>query len=327
MSNSTFFNANLIVTNASGEYYGVRSCMRLTASTEHLCIGQTTVTYNNVIEISSQGASLFVQYIDGTGKSCESYLKYNTFLPSTAPKRLRNLVNAVSALIPRKPMSERLGQGHVLAVAAQPEKGLNEVIVYSSKVSFPPKCPVCVVPASKVAKFEVTSVVPSSDLLKFGYWLIPVCHAHKNLAGNVQVNKWSPNNKEINFVFKNQQYAQEFLALNTAPLDSRSPKEAKVIEKINKLRNLKFVIYEYYVSAIFFSFLGLSDIQEMNKDQNQFIRGLKFNAITLTAGWWSFPFGPVHTVIVLLKNFMGGTDVSNKVFAVFAGKPFSASGD
>lgn len=325
MNTGPFFNANLIVTNAAGEYYGIRSTINLAAYENFIQIGQSTFGYEKLLEMKATGNRLFVQCLDESNKSCEIYLKYNTFLPSTAPKRLRELVKRVSSLIPKLPAQNLVDSNFVLASEIPTEGSLNEVVIHSSKVSFPPFCPACLKPASKIAKFEVTSIVPASDFLKIGFWLIPVCHAHANLSGHITVKNWSPGCGEIFFSFKNRLYAQAFLQINQAPLNNRLMNSKIAREQLERVRNLKFVIYEYYISALFFSFLHLSDVQELKKNENQFIRGLKYNAITLTAGWWSFPFGPVYTIIVLFKNLFGGTDVTPRVLEVFQGKPFSAT--
>lgn len=315
------------MTNTGGEYYGIRSTIRITAYQDHLQIGIETVTYEKVLQIQLKGEILFIQFIDSKGKSIEGYLKYNTFLPSTAKKQLRELVNTVQHLIPKRTVNSNGISSAVLASQVKIDSIHTEVIINSSKVSFPPFCPVCFNPASKVAKFEVTSMVPSSDFFKIGFWLIPVCYVHKNITGQIKVKNWSPSSSEISFTFRNKLYAEAFLKLNQTPINQRFLNSRLTIENINKLRNFKFIIYEYYVSALVFSFLNLSDVQELKSDESNFIRGLKYNAITLTAGWWSFPFGQIYTLIVLFKNIYGGNDITERVVEVYRGKAFSALDD
>ena len=311
------------MTDAGGEYYGVRSTIKITAYPEYLQFGTERVAYDRILQIAAKEEILFIRFLDSNDKNIEGYLKYNPFLPSAAAKKLREFVRIASQLVPKRSLRAGNSSNAVLAGEGETEANRSTVIVNSSKVSFPPFCPACFKPASKVAKFEVVSIVPTSDLLKIGFWLIPVCHLHKNPAGHLTVKNWSPTSSETAFTFKNRLYAEAFLNINQKPLDERFLTN----ENTGRLRNFKYVIYEYYISAVVISFLQLSDVQELKAAESKFVRGLKYNAITLTAGWWSFPFGPIYTLIVLFKNLFGGVDVTERVVAVYQGKPFAALED
>ncbi|MBS1797388.1 MAG: hypothetical protein JSS81_26435 [Acidobacteria bacterium] len=324
MNINPFFSANLIVTNAAGEYYGIRSFMHVIACEEFLRVGNVTLTYDRLIFAKAVENRLFLQFFDPHGKSVEVHLKYNTFLPSTAPKKLRALVRKIAALMPKRKPARTNEHRAALAAADRPGAAANTVTVFSSRVSFPPFCPECGEPAATVAKLGVGALVPASDFLKTGYWLVPVCAAHRRTTPAIRVKNWSPDAREIGFELTNPDYARAFLEINNAPLDRRRPDGALLDAIVAGIREFRYVIYEYYVSAVFFSFLQLSDVHELRRDRNRFVHGLKYNAVTAVAGWWSFPTGPLVTVVTLLKNLAGGTDVTPRAVEVLKGKPFPA---
>lgn len=331
MEKQELFRASLIVTNAEGEYFGIRKFLNLAFYTDNFVVGENTVKYEQLVQIKADRSRLFLQYISADGKSCENYLKYNTFLPSTAPRKLRVLTENVSKI--KAKHKNRITHANPLLEYKLAEKGavangLTEVVVYSSKVSFPPYCPVCYNFASKVTKFDVNSMIPSQDFFKQGHWLVPVCFNHKNLTDIIKVTDWSPSQSELKFSFKNALYAEAFLSLNKSPVNNRYPKERVITEKIEQLqKKSKYVFYQYYISMLVLGFLQVSDIQELKAHQSPFLRGLKYNLITFLLGWWSLPFGPVYTLLVLIRNFRGGADVTEKVIAVFEGAPMSALDD
>jgi hypothetical protein len=39
----------------------------------------------------------------------------------------------------------------------------------------------------------------------------------------------------------------------------------------------------------------------------------------LILGWWGFPWGFIYTPMVILKNFSGGEDVTERVMASMTG--------
>jgi hypothetical protein len=85
----------------------------------------------------------------------------------------------------------------------------------------------------------------------------------------------------------------------------------------------KFVMYQYCVSLIVFSFRGTSDIYFLRHNENAIVKGLPFTFLTFLLGWWGFPLGPVYTILILVTNLSGGEDVTQKVLAsmVAANRP------
>lgn len=78
-------------------------------------------------------------------------------------------------------------------------------------------------------------------------------------------------------------------------------------------RGGKFVVYQYCVSAIFMTYRRPSGIYFVRGNESAIGKGLHYSLISLLAGWWGFPWGPVSTIGTLVNNFGGGTDVTSGV--------------
>jgi hypothetical protein len=79
----------------------------------------------------------------------------------------------------------------------------------------------------------------------------------------------------------------------------------------------KFVVYHYCISILVITFRRSSDIYFIRKEENAVVKGLGYTFLTLVAGWWGFPWGPIYTVTSLLTNLKGGKDVTKEVMASF----------
>jgi hypothetical protein len=44
-------------------------------------------------------------------------------------------------------------------------------------------------------------------------------------------------------------------------------------------------------------------------------KGLPFSLISLVAGWWGIPWGPIWTLTTLATNLSGGKDVTREILA------------
>ena len=78
-------------------------------------------------------------------------------------------------------------------------------------------------------------------------------------------------------------------------------------------RGGRFVIYQYCFSIIVMSFKRGSDIHFVPPGQSRVAKGLPYTAMSLVAGWWGFPWGPIFTLGTLFKNLGGGVDVTPQV--------------
>jgi len=80
-------------------------------------------------------------------------------------------------------------------------------------------------------------------------------------------------------------------------------------------RGGRFVIFQYAISVIVMSFRRASNVYFVRAGEGTTSKSFGFTVLTLLAGWWGIPFGPIFTVQALVTNFRGGKDVSKQVIA------------
>jgi hypothetical protein len=91
-------------------------------------------------------------------------------------------------------------------------------------------------------------------------------------------------------------------------------------------RGGRFVIYQYCFSVIVMSFRRGSDIHFVPPGESARTKGLPYTAMSLVAGWWGLPWGPIWTVGTLFKNLGGGVDVTSQVMNSLApARPLTAA--
>lgn len=78
-------------------------------------------------------------------------------------------------------------------------------------------------------------------------------------------------------------------------------------------RGGKFVNYSYCVSAIVITFRRGSDIYFVRSGDSRLAKGLPWTLLSLVAGWWGIPWGPIFTIQSLYVNLRGGNDVTDQV--------------
>lgn len=80
-------------------------------------------------------------------------------------------------------------------------------------------------------------------------------------------------------------------------------------------RGAKLVFYQYAISVLVVSFRRSSDIYFIPAGENAIKKGLPWSLISLVAGWWGIPWGPIFTIQSLVTNFKGGKDVTAELSA------------
>ena len=75
----------------------------------------------------------------------------------------------------------------------------------------------------------------------------------------------------------------------------------------------KFVIYQYSISILILSFKRGSDIYFVRSNESAVVKGLPYTLLSLVAGWWGIPWGPIFTIGALYNNLRGGKDVTAEV--------------
>ncbi len=80
-------------------------------------------------------------------------------------------------------------------------------------------------------------------------------------------------------------------------------------------RGGRFVVFQYCISALVVSFRRSSNIFFMRAGKSRFFKGLPYTLLTLLAGWWAIPRGPIWTIKALATNLRGGKDMTKEVMA------------
>ncbi len=80
-------------------------------------------------------------------------------------------------------------------------------------------------------------------------------------------------------------------------------------------RGAKIVCYNYCVSILVMTFRRSSGAYFIPTGESAVAKGLPWTLLTLVAGWWGIPWGPIFTVQSLVVNFQGGKDITASIGA------------
>lgn len=78
-------------------------------------------------------------------------------------------------------------------------------------------------------------------------------------------------------------------------------------------RGAKFVFYYYCVSLLVITFRRPSGIYFLRAGESGVVKSLPWTLLTVVAGWWGIPWGPIYSIQSLVVNFKGGKDVTAEV--------------
>lgn len=90
-------------------------------------------------------------------------------------------------------------------------------------------------------------------------------------------------------------------------------------------RGAKLVYYQYAISILVMSFRRASSIYFIPAGENAIAKGLPWTGLSLLAGWWGIPWGPIWTIQALVTNFRGGKDVTAEIAGRLQPSPMSAA--
>ncbi len=88
-------------------------------------------------------------------------------------------------------------------------------------------------------------------------------------------------------------------------------------------RGAKFVLFQYCISVVILTFRRPSDIYFLRQGENAAVKGLPFTLLSLVAGWWGIPWGPIYTIQSVYNNSRGGKDVTQAVVNSLRAQPAS----
>jgi len=83
--------------------------------------------------------------------------------------------------------------------------------------------------------------------------------------------------------------------------------------QIELQRGARFVLFQYCISVLVMTFRRPSDIYFIRAGESAVAKGLPYTALSLVAGWWGIPWGPIYTIGSVFTNLGGGKDVTQEV--------------
>jgi hypothetical protein len=92
--------------------------------------------------------------------------------------------------------------------------------------------------------------------------------------------------------------------------------DAEVIGEIQ--RGGRFVYYQFCISILIMTFRRSSDIYLVREGESRVAKGMPWTLLSLVAGWWGIPWGPIYTIGALFKNLGGGEDVTDQIVNISA---------
>jgi len=80
-------------------------------------------------------------------------------------------------------------------------------------------------------------------------------------------------------------------------------------------RGAKIVSYHYCISIVVMTFRRSSDAYYIPAGESAVMKGLRWTLLSLVAGWWGIPWGPIFTIQSLVVNLGGGKDLTADISA------------
>ena len=78
------------------------------------------------------------------------------------------------------------------------------------------------------------------------------------------------------------------------------------------------MLFQYCVSIGIMTFKRPSRAFDVPVGGSAALAGLPTTLLTLVAGWWGIPWGPIYTIQSLITKLSGGKDVTGEVLCSFA---------
>ncbi len=77
----------------------------------------------------------------------------------------------------------------------------------------------------------------------------------------------------------------------------------------------KFVVFKYAVSILIMTFNPNSEVHYIRPGESTLRFSIGHSILTLVAGWWGVPWGPIYSISSLYHNMRGGKDVTSEVMS------------
>ena len=79
-------------------------------------------------------------------------------------------------------------------------------------------------------------------------------------------------------------------------------------------RGGKFVRYLYCISVFIITYKE-PKIYFIKAGESRLPKALAFALLSLVAGWWGIPWGPIYTIEALVCDLRGGEDITAEIWA------------
>ena len=83
-------------------------------------------------------------------------------------------------------------------------------------------------------------------------------------------------------------------------------------------RGGKFVFFQYTISIVAMTFRRSPAVYFVRAGESTTSKSIGFTLLTLVAGWWGIPWGPIYTIQSLGTNLQGGKDVTAQIVAALS---------
>jgi hypothetical protein len=78
-------------------------------------------------------------------------------------------------------------------------------------------------------------------------------------------------------------------------------------------RGARIVCYHYCISIVVMTFRRSSDAYFIPAGESAVTKGLPWVLLSVVAGWWGIPWGPIFTIQSLVVNLRGGKDITANI--------------
>lgn len=92
---------------------------------------------------------------------------------------------------------------------------------------------------------------------------------------------------------------------------------ARLIQGMNRAelefelqRGGKLVQFVYCISALVISIKHSTNTYLIPAGESPYPKALQWTLLTVVAGWWGIPWGPIYTVQAIWQNLRGGIDIT-----------------
>jgi len=83
-------------------------------------------------------------------------------------------------------------------------------------------------------------------------------------------------------------------------------------------RGAKLVRYQYCFSLLVITFKRWLEVYYIPAGESSVVKGLPWTLLTVVAGWWGIPWGPIFSIQALIINFKGGKDLTLEMSAAMS---------